>query len=345
MYKTGELPREAEYFVEKLCVLGRRIRSGILDARERGLVFADVDRQGAADTIYAIDQHVEPILIEFCQEWGKEHSFTLIAEGIEGDESEEGMLCFPRGTDPDDAAFQLIVDPIDGTRELMYDKRSAWVLAGVAPNLGVQTRLSGISVAMQAEIPVSKQTRCDVLWAGRGRGAMAVRDDLLIEESNRIPIGPSKSERINHGFGTITSFFPGTKVPAAELMEMIARQCADDIDTATPMVFDDQYISTGGQLYELIMGHDRFNADLRVHFYRALQLPTGLCAHPYDLASALIAQEAGVILTDGLGGPIDGPLDVTTPLAWAGFANAPLRQKIEPIIVKFLKEYGAVGGA
>ncbi len=341
MHAVGELPREAEYFVEKLCILGRNIRSAILDARERGMVFADIDRHSAADTIYAVDQLVEPILIEFCRGWSKEFPLTLIAEGIEGGE-EEGMLTFPSGTMPEDAAFQLIVDPIDGTRELMFDKRSAWVLAGVAPNLGVQTRLSHISVAMQAEIPTSKQTRCDVLWAGKGRGAMAVRDNLLTEETERIPITPSGADTINHGFAAITSFLPGTKVPAAELMELIARQCAGEIDTETPMIFDDQYISTGGQFYELIMGHDRFNADLRLHFYRALNMQPGLCAHPYDMASALIAQEAGVILTDGLGNIPDGPMDVTTPLAWAGFANPHLRQKIEPIILTFLKQYGAV---
>jgi hypothetical protein len=341
MFEPGQLPRKAEYFVEKLCVLGRRIRSCIVEARANQLVFSDIDRHSIADTIYAVDNHVEPVLIEFCEQWGQEFPLVLVAEGIEGDESEKGMLTFPRGSDPDDAAFQLIVDPIDGTRGLMFDKRSAWVLAGVAPNHSVQTRLSHISVAMQAEIPVSKQTRCDVLWAGKGRGAMAVRDDLLTEETYRIAIAPSKATDIAHGFGSVTSFFPGTKVLSAELLELIARQCAGNTDASVAMVFDDQYISTGGQFYELIMGHDRFNADLRLHFYRALQMQPGLCVHPYDMATALIAQEAGVILSDGLGGLPDAPLDVTTPLAWSAFANAALRDKIEPIIINFLKQYGA----
>ncbi len=342
MFETGQLPREAEYFVEKLCVLGRRIRSRVLEAREKQLVFANIDRHSVADTIYAVDNHVEPVLIKFCEEWGQEIPFLLIAEGIDGDETEEGTMAFPRGSMPEDATFQLIVDPIDGTRGLMFDKRSAWVLAGVAPNHGVQTRLSHISVALQAEIPTSKQTRCDVLWAGKGRGAMAVRDDLLTEETQRIPMSPSKATEITHGFGSVTSFFPGTKVLAAELLELIVRQCVGESEAASAMVFDDQYISTGGQFYELIMGHDRFNADLRLHFYRALQLQPGLCVHPYDMASALIAREAGVILTDGLGGVPDGPLDVTTPLAWAGFANIHLRERIEPIMINFLKQYGAV---
>lgn len=342
MFETGQLPREAEYFVEKLCVLGRRIRSCVLEAREKQLVFANIDRHSVADTIYAVDSHVEPVLLEFCEQWGQEFPFLLIAEGIDGDDTGEGSMVFPRGARREEAVFQLLADPIDGTRGLMFDKRSAWVLAGVAPNHDVQTRLSHISVALQVEIPTSKQTRCDVLWAGKGRGAIAVRDDLLTEETQRIPISPSKATEITHGFGSISSFFPGTKVLAAELMEMIVRQCVGESDAANAAVFDDQYISTGGQFYELIMGHDRFNADLRALFYRALQMPPKLCVHPYDMASALIAQEAGVILTDGLGGVPDSPLDVTVPLAWAGFANSILRERIEPIMINFLKQYGAV---
>ena len=68
-----------------------------------------------------------------------------------------------------------------------------------------------------------------------------------------------------------------------------------DVTRAT--VFDDQYISTGGQFYELIAGHDRFNADLRPLFYAMQGQPEGMCCHPYDCAAMLIAQEAGVTLT------------------------------------------------
>ena len=34
-----------------------------------------------------------------------------------------------------------------------------------------------------------------------------------------------------------------------------------------PQVFDDEYICSGGQLYELMAGHDRFLADLRPIFH------------------------------------------------------------------------------
>ena len=62
-------------------------------------------------------------------------------EGIEGD------LCFPAGTAVAGTRWKCILDPIDGTRGIMYDKRSAWALGGIAPQRGEETMLSGIVAA------------------------------------------------------------------------------------------------------------------------------------------------------------------------------------------------------
>jgi hypothetical protein len=150
-------------------------------------------------------------------------------------------------------------------------------------------------------------------------------------------LAPSRAETLAHGFATVSNFFPGTKILASELMEHLVLELLGPADVKKAMVFDDQYISTGGQFYELIVGHDRFNADLRPIFYEMLGQGEGLCCHPYDCATVLIAEEAGVILTDGRGQPLDGPMDVTTGLSWAGFANETLRQRVEPLMLQFLK--------
>src|SRR6185295_16583373 len=97
--------------------------------------------------------------------------------------------------------------------------------------------------------------------------------------------------------------------------------------------FEDQYISTGGQLYELFSGRDRFTADIRplmetVAVKRGFKL--GICCHPYDLCTELIAREAGVIVTSPAGGPIDSPLVVDHNVAWVGYANEDIRRQIEP---------------
>ncbi|HEY4328713.1 MAG TPA: hypothetical protein VGN88_03185, partial [Phycisphaerae bacterium] len=84
---------------------------------------------------------------------------------------------------------------------------------------------------------------------------------------------------------------------------------------------------------------DRFIADLRPLLFKILNLGAGMCVHPYDMAALLIAREAGIIITDGLGGELDGPLDTTTSLQWAGFANRALQRRIEPIMRHVLNHW------
>jgi hypothetical protein len=325
--------------VDRLKDFQRTVRELLIRSRSQKPLHT-VDRQSIADTIYAIDSVVDPVLEAFCDDWGRSTPLILIAEGLANEDGTEGSRTFPQGTAPEDAHIQLIIDPIDGTRGLMYDKRSAWALAGVAPNKGAATRLRDIEVSVMTELPTSKLGYADVLSAIKGRGVVAERIDLKTGVGKSLSIQPSSATNLDHGFASVTSFFPGTKVIAAELMEQLVQVLLGPLDVTRPTVFDDQYISTGGQFYEMIVGHDRFNADLRPLFHRIQNQPEGLCCHPYDCACLLIAEEAGIIVTDGLGQPLDGPLDVTTGLSWAIFANPTLRKAIEPLLSAFLKGRG-----
>lgn len=333
--------RPESYFVEKLITLGRAVRDAVIAARSSNDL-AGVAKQTSADTIYTLDTHVEPILERFCEEWSREVPLVLIAEGIEDEHGNEGKVVFPHGTAEADAKIRIICDPVDGTRGLMYDKRAAWFLAGIAPNKGDATRLSDIVVAAQIELPTSKQLLSDVLWATKGQGAKGQREPIISEfriQSSELKLRSSQADSLLHGFAQISNFFPGTKELSSKLMEKIVRESIGAADVTKGMVFDDQYISTGGQFYELMIGHDRFNADLRPIFYQIQKQPPGLCVHPYDVASMLIAQEAGINLTNGLGQPLDGPLDVDTPLSWAAFANQNIRAKVEPVMLAQLRAW------
>jgi len=327
-----------QIILDRLIGFQRDVRDMIMRSRRQSGL-NKIGRDSAADTIYKIDAEVDPILESFCREWGRHTPIVVVAEGLVDDEGKEiESRVFPATAKESDAPIRVIFDPIDGTRGIMYDKRPAWALAGVAPNKGAATRLRDIEIAVMTELPTSKSGFGDVLWAVKGRGAGGRREDLRGEGSEPLKLAPSKAETINHGFASITNFFPGTKVLAGELTEHLAERLIGPADVTRATVFEDQYISTGGQFYELIVGHDRFNADLRPLFYRIQKQPEGLCCHPYDCATLLIAEEAGVILTDGLGKPLDGPLDVTTGISWAAFANESLRRSIEPILTRYLTE-------
>jgi hypothetical protein len=172
---------------------------------------------------------------------------VLIAEGAENEHGEEGVVVYPRGGREEDAQIRLIVDPIDGTRGIMYDKRAAWALAGIAPNKGSNTRLRDIEVAVMSELPTSKMGFADVLTAIKGRGAKGTRVNLSNGSKQPLPIQPSTATGIDHGFASVSNFFPGTKKLASELMEHLVANLIGPADVTKATVFDDQYISTGGQ--------------------------------------------------------------------------------------------------
>jgi hypothetical protein len=235
----------------------------------------------------------------------------------------------------------MIVDPIDGTRGLMYGKRSAWALFGVAPppRDGYHPTLADIAVALQAELPTARAALADVLWAARGEGVQAETHDLRTGAVTPFVPRPSRASTLEGGFAAISKFFPGAKVAAAALEERLYRELLGPPSSASPQVFDDEYISSGGQLYELMAGHDRFLADLRPILHDPAEALSRLCCHPYDLGTELVAREAGVIVTDECGAPLAAPLDTTSRVAWVGYANAALHQSIEPVLQRLLNSY------
>jgi hypothetical protein len=137
----------------------------------------------------------------------------------------------------------------------------------------------------------------------------------------------------------ISRFFQGGKDILARIEEELVEALIGPIIPGKARLFEDQYICTGGQFYELMAGHDRFNADLRPNLEAALAergQHLGICCHPYDLCTELIAREMGVQIVKPDGTPLDAPLDTTTPVAWVGYANQSLRSQIEPVLTAIL---------
>ena len=244
---------------------------------------------------------------------------------------------------PDDPArlqtdAQFILDPIDGTRGLMYDKRSAWSLAGLAPQRGARTTLADIVVAAMTELPTTKAACSDQLSAIRGGGVRAERLDLRTRRRRALALRPSRARNVAHGFASFAKFFPEGKAWLAAREEELWRRLGIAGAQGGQPVFDDQYLSTGGQLHELVTGRDRFVADLRPLAFAALGLADGvaLACHPYDICVALIAQEAGCVVTTPDGRPLRPPLDTTSPVAWVGYANRALARRIGPALRRVL---------
>jgi hypothetical protein len=336
--------RDAADLLAKLRTIHDAIRQAVVAACEESAAeqLAMAVGHESGDTIYAIDRVSERVLLEHFAELASRWSCVLIAEGL----GATGRMVLPSGRSADDAEVQIIVDPIDGTRGLMYQKRPAWILTGVARNRGPAMTLADIEIALQTEIPLVKQHLCDTLWAIEGEVG-GERLDRISGKSEPLIPRPSRSTTIADGFGGIARFFPGTRELLAAVDDELAERILGPVERGRAQLFEDQYISTGGQLYELVMGHDRWIADLRPLVEPTLRQrgrALGLCCHPYDLCTESIARAAGVIVTDEYGRCLTAPLDVSTDVAWIGIANARLRDQLWPVLWAVLAERGLVRG-
>jgi hypothetical protein len=326
--------------LEPIQILHRRIRDDVVRTCEAAAVttLSGVATDEEGDTIYAIDRVAEHELVG---EIGRtiatrDEPVLLVAEGLPG-----GEIVVPEGADRKMAQWVIIVDPIDGTRGVMYQKRPAWILTGVARGPGPCT-LADIELAVQTEIPLVKQHLSDELWAVRGEGASGVRANRLTGETVPLILHPSTATTLAHGFAMISRFFPGNRAELAAIDDEVAEAVMGPPQPGKAQSFEDQYISSGGQLYELIAGHDRFVADLRPLFERRRAGGAALCCHPYDLCTELIAREQGVLVTDEQGQGLRAPLNVTSDVSWVGYANAALKTLVEPHLQRALIRRGLI---
>ncbi|MFY9341085.1 MAG: inositol monophosphatase [Planctomycetota bacterium] len=294
--------------------------------RQEPAVWSRTVRDDAGDTIFDIDAEVERILLRHCSEWGETQHFTLLAEGLD-----PAGLRFGRpglGGPP----FRLLVDPIDGTRGLMFDKRSAWCLMGAAPDRGAATRLAEVEVAVMTELPTTRMASCDVLWASAGGVAHGERHDLHGGSTRPLSLVPSQATTLRHGFASVSNFFQGGKELIARLEEAIVGRALGGWNAAKAEVYNDQYICSGGQLAEVMLGRDRFVLDVRPLVHQKLGVASSLACRPYDVVTASIAQAAGCVVCDPFGEALDAPFDTETNVSFACYANPKLAALLIPIV-------------
>ncbi len=301
----------------QLCAVGEAVRDDVLAACRASSVeqLAAYDDRGPGDTAFAVDRVSEARLVELVGALGV--PVLLVAEGLDPDGVPVG---------DGEPSWTLVVDPLDGTRPLAHQKRSAWVLLGAARGTGAT--LADLEVSVAVEVPTVKAGQADVLSAVRGAGTAGERVDLRDGGRSPLPVRPSSATGIAQGYGGVARYFPGARAELADIDDAVARRVLGPARPGKAQCFEDQYC-TGGTLVELAVGHDRWACDLRplLGTERA-----GICAHPYDLAGWLVAAEAGVHVVRPDGGPLDAPLDLTSDVAWAAYANDAVRAVVEPAL-------------
>ncbi len=316
--------------------LHQSIRKAVREnIRNQSEGLARISGSGNGDVSYGIDIVCEGMIDQWFKDNPPEGGAVVICEGL-------GQRVYPSTQDKVNARWQIIIDPLDGTRHIMYDIRSAWILTGIAENKGLEVTLNDICAAIQTEVPNTMQDKGAVLKAVKHQGAELKIYDLHTEKEtdSHASLSRSTATTLENGFCVFSNFFPGTKTIISELEERVLCRLYGYPTEDSNLVFSEQYISSGGQLFMLMTGKYRMVIDIRALLYK-YQLKRNrflpLCVHPYDLSTLLIAIESGCIVKDVYGSILNYPMNLNTNCAWVGYANSSLYKNIHTIVLEELK--------
>jgi hypothetical protein len=293
-----------------LAEVGRRVRDAVRSGVVGGFGHDGggedhlVVRTEGGDDVFGIDVRAERALLDGLEEVGRRWPGLLVVEGFD-DSVPVGDANGP---------WRYIADPVDGTRGLLAGKRSAWVLLGAGREAAT---LEDLEVGALVEIPTRRAAVGLVAWAVDGGAPVAVDDDLT--GANRRPepvVLTPRGGDLARRFVTVVRLAPGSHAPIGAWA---------DRHLAGLEVYDDLAPCTGGYLAGLAAG-----ADAAVFDPRPVLVPGHLCAHPYDLAAIVVARASGAIVEALPPGPLDVPLDCTTDVAWAGYADEDVAARLRP---------------
>lgn len=293
----------------------------------------DVDHQGPADTVFAVDAAAEEVMEDVLERYVEEHglSFTLVNEEI-------GERTY--GDDPD---HWVILDLVDGSREIGADLNAAYAIGGVAPGADRPT-LADVEAAVQTELMPGKQWVGDqFLWRS---GDDPVHRQFVFSASGvqyREPRhGFPQPDTLDHEFWCWVRPFRGAAPVIEEVCTALEDRVLDDADDIYPAT----HISTAAQLANLATGRYAFVADLRpVAEDRGATTHT---AKPYDLASYRIFTEMSVpvhrLVPDGdayrLETGIAADFSIDEPVAWIAYANPMVEDVVHDALCDVLAENG-----
>jgi hypothetical protein len=303
---AGRAPgRDVAALARELVALGTEVRDAVRGTRRDD--DGRVVRSEGGDDVFGIDARADELLRAGLARLGDRWPGTVVMEGLD-----EPWRIGPSGGEP--GPWRYLVDPLDGTRPLLAGKRSAWVLIGAGR--GART-LEELELSVVVEVPTRRAALGLVAWAARDGHVDAHDEDLWAGGARRpARLHPQPDATVEHRFVTVVRFAPGFGA---------AIGAWSDRHLAGLTVFDDLVPCTAGQMLGLASG-----ADTAVFDPRPLLAPGSLAAHPYDLAGLWVARAAGAVIEALPSGPLDVPLDVTTPVAWQGFANEAVAAALRP---------------
>ena len=234
-------------------------------------------------------------------------------------------------SDFDHGGPRIAIDPIDGTRNLMAGLRSAWTVVSFADPGSGAPRLSDLTGGLVAELPTNLAAAYRTLIGKVGGDCRLEERDLTggtLRTEGRLRA--DTDDRVDNGYFPVFRYKPDQRPLIAQLEASLFARLEQEEGADPRSIYDDQYISNGGQLVLLALGTYRAIFDPRALVAQRLGQPT-VTSKPYDVGGAIVcARAAGVEITAADGRTLDFPMDTSTPVHFAGYTNAATRARVEP---------------
>lgn len=298
---------------------------------------------GAGDLTFAIDVVAERAVERWFHRVAATGPVSLLTEDTgwqhRGPKASGGTEELPGF---DHGGPRIALDPIDGTRNIMHDLRSAWVVVSFARPGSGEPRFGDLEYGAISEIPDSRGAEVRELEAVAGCGARLRRLRITASgeecEESEGALRADGEVRLDRGYFPFFGFHPSCRADVAALgFDVMGRVAASHSGLDLATMFDDHYISSGGQLALLALGGYRSIVDARETLGKSTGRPSQT-AKPYDMAgAALVAMEAGCVVVTPTGAPLDFPLDVVTSTDFAGFHNRGTADAILPHLAAALE--------
>ena len=322
------------------------IRSSALEAvrREGPGRVQPARAQGSGDVSFALDLACESFIDGWLERQAARQPLSLLTEdrgwrhlGPADAGSGARVKELP---DFDHGGPRIALDPIDGTRNLMADLRPAWTVVSFAPAGPSMPRFADLTGGMLSELPPHRASGHRRLWAERGQQGChfaAFEEDGTSVESK---LFTDDDDRPDNGYFSVFRYEPRMRPRIAALEAGFFERLVEREQADARSIYDDQYISNGGQLFLLSLGTYRMIVDPRALLARVEGRPT-VTSKPYDVAGALVCAEAsGALLSAADGSALDFPLDAETPVHFAGWVNRATHARLEPHWLATLRAEG-----
>ena len=294
---------ETAALADALAEVGRQVRTAVATGRRAD--DAEVVRTEGGDDVFGVDARADEVLLaELDARCAARWPGTVVIEGFDD----------PQPVGDPTGPWRYLVDPVDGSRGLLAELRSAWVLLGAGR---AATTLEDLEVGVAVELPTPRAALGRVARADR-TGHLVVEDDDLVGRAapQAVQLRPRAGGDLARTFVTVVRLAPGGHGPIGAWA---------DGHLAGLEVYDDLYPCTGGQMMAVASGSTAAVLDPRPVLHLG-----SLASHPYDLAALVLVRAAGVVVEALPPGPLDVPLDTDTPVAWAAYANAEVAARLRP---------------